>query len=96
MEVKLINGNNEVFIVFRMGNVICFNELVVWVMGCSVVGVRGILLFFGEDWVVGMICIDLIDIEVIILVVFEKGNGKCFDFNDYCLINCGGKGVKMM
>lgn len=65
-------------------------------MGCMVAGVCGISLVDEFDKVVGMICIDFIDMEIIVFVVFEKGMGKCFDFQEYCLINCGGKGVRMM
>lgn len=66
-------------------------------MGCIVVGVWGISLNEdGKDIVVGMVIIDLEEVEIVIMVFFEKGMGKCMLYSDYCLINCGGKGVKNM
>lgn len=96
LEVRLTNGNNEVFLATRSGNAIRFNESKVRAMGRTAAGVRGATLQNEKDAVVGMVCIDPNDQSQTILVVSEKGNGKRSDFEDYRLTNRGGKGVKTM
>jgi DNA gyrase subunit A len=96
LEVRLTNGNNEVFIATRSGNAIRFNESKVRAMGRTAAGVRGASLQDDDDAVVGMVCIDPQDQSQTILVVSEKGNGKRSNFEDYRLTNRGGKGVRTM
>ncbi len=63
-------------------------------MGRNATGVRGVRLAHEQDEVVGMICID--NPEENILVVSENGYGKRSPLDDYRETNRGGKGVKTM
>ena len=96
LEVRLTNGRSQVFLGTRMGNAIRFEEKNVRPMGRTAAGVRGISLLGPEDAVVGMSCIDPQDEEISILVISENGYGKRSAFEDYRLINRGGKGVRTM
>ncbi len=95
MEARLTNGKNEIIIANRTGRAIRFPESTVRAMGRNAAGVRGITLdASGNDYVVGMVCVDPNDQDANILVVSEKGNGKRSEINDYRVTNRGGKGVK--
>ena len=94
LEARLTNGNNEVIMALRSGRAIRFNESTVRPMGRNASGVRGITLAHESDEVVGMICVE--NEEHNILVVSEKGYGKRSDLNDYRVTNRGGKGVKTL
>jgi DNA gyrase subunit A len=61
-------------------------------MGRNASGVRGIRLKDNKDEVVGMISVN--DMDANILVVSENGFGKRSSLEDYRLTNRGGKGVK--
>jgi DNA gyrase subunit A len=64
-------------------------------MGRNASGVIGIDLNDeegGNNEVIGMICID--DMQANVLVVSEKGYGKRSDIEEYRITNRGGKGVK--
>ena len=61
-------------------------------MGRGASGVRGITLAHEADEVIGMIAVD--DMESNILVVSENGYGKRSSLEDYRITNRGGKGVK--
>jgi len=61
-------------------------------MGRNASGVRGIKLKDKKDEVVGMISVN--DMDANILVVSENGYGKRSSLEDYRLTNRGGKGVK--
>ena len=61
-------------------------------MGRNASGVRGINLAHDKDEVIGMIAVD--DMESEILVVSENGYGKRSSLEDYRITNRGGKGVK--
>ncbi len=60
--------------------------------GRNASGVRGIRLANENDEVIGMIAVN--DIESNILVVSENGFGKRSSLDDYRITNRGGKGVK--
>jgi DNA gyrase subunit A len=92
LEAKLTNGNNEILMAVKSGRAIRFNEQTVRAMGRNASGVRGISLATPKDEVVGMICLD--DQEFDILVVSENGYGKRSKLEDYRVTNRGGKGVK--
>ncbi len=94
LEARLTNGKNEVIMALRSGRAIRFNESTVRPMGRNASGVRGITLAHENDEVVGMICVE--NVESNILVVSEKGYGKRSDLNDYRITNRGGKGVKTL
>jgi DNA gyrase subunit A len=61
-------------------------------MGRGASGVRGITLSHDEDAVIGMISVN--DMASNILVVSENGYGKRSNLEDYRITNRGGKGVK--
>ncbi|WP_321316320.1 DNA gyrase subunit A [Labilibaculum sp.] len=92
LEAKLTNGNNEILIAGRSGKAIRFEESQVRPMGRTASGVRGITLKDETDEVVGMICVE--NGEEDILVVSENGFGKRSKIDDYRITNRGGKGVK--
>lgn len=92
LEAKLTNGKNEILIAVRSGKAIRFSEDQVRPMGRTASGVRGITLKDESDEVVGMICVE--NSEEDILVVSENGFGKRSKIDDYRVTNRGGKGVK--
>eukprot|EP01029_Cantina_marsupialis_P013466 TRINITY_DN297_c0_g1_i2.p1 TRINITY_DN297_c0_g1~~TRINITY_DN297_c0_g1_i2.p1 ORF type:complete len:837 (+),score=181.67 TRINITY_DN297_c0_g1_i2:8051-10561(+) len=92
LEAKLTNGHNEILIAVRSGKAIRFAEDQVRSMGRTASGVRGITLKDDADEVVGMICVE--NGEEDILVVSENGFGKRSNIEDYRITNRGGKGVK--
>jgi DNA gyrase subunit A len=94
LEARLTNGSNEVLIALRSGRAIRFNESTVRPMGRNASGVKAIKLANEKDDVIGMICLE--NAEADILVVSEKGYGKRSDLNDYRVTNRGGKGVKTL
>jgi len=61
-------------------------------MGRNASGVRGIRLQHDNDEVIGMVSVN--DMESNILVVSSNGYGKRSKLGDYRLTNRGGKGVK--
>ncbi len=92
IEARLTEGNSEVVIAVRSGRAIRFPESYVRPMGRTASGVRGIKLANDEDRVVGMICVE--DENEDVLVVSENGYGKRSRIADYRITNRGGKGVK--
>lgn len=95
LEAALTNGKNEIMIATKLGKVCRFPEAKVRPMGRNASGVIGIDLNDeegGNNEVVGMICID--NPETNVLVVSEKGYGKRSDIDEYRITNRGGKGVK--
>lgn len=92
LAAKLTNGTNEVLLALRSGRAIRFNESKVRPMGRNAAGVRGIKLGKGEDEVIGMICVENVNFDV--LVVSENGYGKRSSLEDYRVTNRGGKGIK--
>ncbi|MFT6964043.1 MAG: DNA gyrase subunit A, partial [Flammeovirgaceae bacterium] len=94
LDVKLTNGNNDIIIAARSGKACRFHESDVRAMGRTATGVRGIRLASDEDEVIGMVCIE--DRETNLLVVSEKGYGKRSEVEDYRITKRGGKGVKAM
>ena len=61
-------------------------------MGRNASGVRGITLAHDKDEVIGMVAVN--DMDSDILVVSENGYGKRSQLDDYRVTNRGGKGVK--
>jgi DNA gyrase subunit A len=90
--VSLTNGNNEIVMALKSGRAIRFNEQHVRPMGRTASGVRGVSLSSADDEVVGMVCIN--NLESQLLVVSEKGYGKRSSIDEYRVTNRGGKGVK--
>ena len=94
LEARLTNGENEILLALQSGRAIRFNEERVRSMGRNTSGVRGITLANENDAVVGMICLETPDYDV--LVVSENGYGKRSKLEDYRVTNRGGKGVKTL
>ncbi len=92
LEAKLTTGNSQVMLALKSGKAIRFEEAKTRPMGRGASGVRGIRLQHDKDEVIGMIAVD--DMESNVLVVSENGYGKRSSLEDYRITNRGGKGVK--
>ena len=92
LEAKLTTGESQVMIALKSGKAIRFEEAKTRPMGRNASGVRGIRLTNDTDEVIGMISVN--DMESDILVVSENGYGKRSSLEDYRITNRGGKGVK--
>jgi len=89
---KLTNGESQVMMALKSGKAIRFEEVKTRPMGRSASGVRGIRLQHDKDEVIGMVSVN--DMESNILVVSSNGYGKRSKLEDYRITNRGGKGVK--
>ncbi|MCF8345211.1 MAG: DNA gyrase subunit A, partial [Bacteroidales bacterium] len=92
IEAIMTNGKSEVVMALKSGRAIRFPEEKVRSMGRMTAGVRGITLSGSKDEMIGMICLQ--NEETNILVVSENGYGKRSKLEDYRVTNRGGKGVK--
>ena len=92
LEAKLTNGNSQILLAVKSGKAIRFEESKTRPMGRGASGVRGITLADNKDEVVGMVSVN--DMDTNVLVVSENGFGKRSDLEDYRMTNRGGKGVK--
>jgi DNA gyrase subunit A len=79
MDVQLTSANNDVVLATRNGMSIRFGEGDVRAMGRDTTGVKGVELR-PEDHVIGMVVIKR---EATLLVVTERGLGKCSDIGEY-------------
>ncbi|MDE1207138.1 DNA gyrase subunit A [Tenacibaculum larymnensis] len=94
LEAKLTTGDSQVMLALKSGKAIRFEEAKTRPMGRTASGVRGITLSHDNDEVIGMVAVN--DMESNILVVSEKGYGKRSNLEDYRITNRGGKGVKTL
>jgi len=85
LEAKLTNGNSQIMLAVKSGKAIRFEENKTRPMGRNASGVRGITLKDNKDEVVGMISVN--DMDANILVVSENGYGKRSSLEDYRLTN---------
>jgi len=92
IEARLTNGKHEIMLAVKSGRAIRFPESAVRPMGRTASGVIGIKLASEKDVVIGMLTIEEMQRDV--LVVSEKGNGKRTGIDSYRITNRGGKGVK--
>ncbi|MCF8392223.1 MAG: DNA gyrase subunit A [Bacteroidales bacterium] len=92
LEARLTDGKSEIVMALQSGRAIRFPEKTVRPMGRNASGVRGIKLAGPKDSVIGMICLQNGNQDV--LVVSERGYGKKSNIDDYRITNRGGKGVK--
>lgn len=95
ISVRLTNGHNEILLANRNGRAVRFDENQVRCMGRVSTGVRGMTLDGGDDEVVGMVCVNDIETETI-MVVSENGYGKRSEVDDYRKTSRGVKGVKTL
>ncbi|MBX6332892.1 MAG: DNA gyrase subunit A [Gemmatimonadaceae bacterium] len=89
IDVQITNGSNDVVLATQHGLSIRFHEQDVREMGRDTTGVKGIELRDG-DVVKGMVVIKR---EATLLVVTEKGMGKCSPMDEYRVQKRGGKGI---
>ncbi len=94
LEAKLTNGESQILIAVKSGKLVRFEESKTRPMGRTASGVRGITLKDDKDEVIGMVSVN--DMESEILVVSENGYGKRSSLEDYRITNRGGKGVKTL
>lgn len=94
LNVSLTNGSNHIVMALKSGRAIRFPETEVRPMGRTAAGVRGVKLASDDDSVIGMVCINRLDSNL--LVVSEKGFGKRSAIEDYRVTRRGGKGVKTL
>ena len=92
LEAKLTTGQSQVVLAVKSGKAIRFEENKTRPMGRNASGVRGIRLANDADEVIGMVSVN--DMDSDILVVSENGYGKRSKLEDYRMTNRGGKGVK--
>jgi DNA gyrase subunit A len=92
LEAKLTNGDSQVMIALKSGKAIRFEEAKTRPMGRGASGVRGVRLQNDQDEAIGMIAVNEMDSDI--LVVSENGYGKRSSLEDYRITNRGGKGVK--
>ena len=92
LEARLTNGLSQILIAVQSGKAIRFEESKTRPMGRNASGVRGISLASPDDEVVGMVAVN--DMDANILVVSKNGYGKRSALDDYRITNRGGKGVK--
>ncbi len=95
IEVRLTDGNSHIVLANRNGRAITFHESTVREMGRVATGVRGMTLDDDNDAVIGMIIVNNMQ-EDTIMVVSEQGFGKRSIAADYRITNRGGKGVATM
>ena len=94
LEAKLTTGQSQVVLAVKSGKAIRFEENKTRPMGRNASGVRGIRLSDDVDEVIGMVSVN--DMDSDILVVSENGYGKRSKLEDYRMTNRGGKGVKTL
>ncbi len=90
IEVKLTDGDRDVFLVTKYGQCIRFHERDVRSTGRTSMGVRGMNLT-DQDEVIGM----QLDVQgTSLMFVSEKGLGKCTMMTEFSAQFRGGKGVR--
>ena len=90
IEVKTTSKDTEIFLVTKLGMCIRFKETDVRAMGRNAMGVIGMNLDDGDE-IVGM---QLDTQGESLMIVSEKGLGKCTLISEFTPQNRGGKGVK--
>ena len=94
LDACLTDGKQQIMMAVKSGRAIRFPEEKVRPTGRGAIGVFGIDVDQNKDEVVGMICVNVNDPDVSILVVSAKGYGKRTAVEEYRITNRGGKGVK--
>ncbi len=94
LEAKLTDGNSQILVAVKSGKLVRFEETKTRPMGRTASGVRGIRLQNEEDEVIGVVSVN--DMNSEILVVSENGYGKRSSIDEYKVTNRGGKGVKTL
>jgi DNA gyrase subunit A len=89
IDVQITSGTNDIVLATRHGLSIRFHEQDVREMGRDTTGVKGIELG-PRDELIGMVVIKR---DATLLVVAERGIGKCSKIDDYRVQRRGGKGI---
>ena len=89
IDVQITSGTNDIVLATRHGLSIRFHEQDVREMGRDTTGVKGIELG-PRDALIGMVVIKR---DATLLVVAERGIGKCSKIDDYRVQRRGGKGI---
>jgi len=89
IDVQITSGTNDIVLATRHGLSIRFHEQDVREMGRDTTGVKGIELG-PRDVLIGMVVIKR---DATLLVVAERGIGKCSKIDDYRVQKRGGKGI---
>jgi DNA gyrase subunit A len=89
IDVQITSGANDIVLATRHGLSIRFHEQDARDMGRDTTGVKGIELG-KDDEVIGMVVIKR---EANLLVVTERGMGKCSPIDEYRVQKRGGKGI---
>ena len=90
IEVKITNDDNDIFLFTKYGQCIRFHESDVRSTGRTTMGVIGMNLADGDE-VIAM----QLDVQGdSVMIVSEKGLGKCTLTSEFSAQNRGGKGVK--
>jgi DNA gyrase subunit A len=89
IDVQVTFGTNDVVLATHNGMSVRFHESDVRQMGRDTTGVKGVELA-PDDRVVGMVVVKR---EATLLVVTEKGLGKCTHIDEYRVQKRGGKGI---
>jgi DNA gyrase subunit A len=90
IDVQVTSGANDIVLATKSGMSIRFHEQDVREMGRDTTGVKGIELAEKDDAVIGMVVIKR---DATLLVVTEKGMGKCSPIDEYRVQKRGGKGI---
>ncbi|MBC7525611.1 MAG: DNA gyrase subunit A [Flavobacterium sp.] len=94
LAAELTDGNSQIILAVKSGKLVRFEETKTRPMGRTASGVRGIVLKDDTDEVIGMVSVN--DMNSEILVVAENGYGKRSSLDEYRITNRGGKGVKTL
>ena len=94
LTARLTDGNSQILIASRQGKVMRCPEDEFRPMGRGASGVKGISLEPQDDFVIGMLCVDNEDENI--MVVSENGFGKRSPISEYRTTHRGGKGVKTL
>ncbi len=89
IDVQVTTGTNDIVLATRHGLSVRFHEQDVREMGRDTTGVKGIELG-ARDQLIGMVVLKR---EANLLVVTEKGMGKCSPIDEYRVQRRGGKGI---
>ncbi|MBK5187607.1 MAG: DNA gyrase subunit A [Gemmatimonadaceae bacterium] len=89
IDVQITDGNNDIVLATKYGLSIRFSEKDVREMGRDTTGVKGVELSEGDE-VKGMVVIKR---DATLLVVTQKGMGKCSPIEEYRVQRRGGKGI---
>ena len=90
IEVKITDNNEDIFLFTKYGQCIRFKETDVRTTGRTTMGVIGMNLADGDE----VIAMQMASQGESVMIVSEKGLGKCTLISEFSPQNRGGKGVK--